>query len=88
MTSTWWRSRIGRSDVTTSSTSDAQVDRRDRRRALGHDADRGQDRVDEAIEPLDLLERRPVPGGARLARALMSRDSRPRSGGSSASRSA
>ena len=33
----------------------------------GHDADRGEDRVDQPVEPLDLLERRPVPGGPRLA---------------------
>ena len=39
----------------------------------GHDADRGEDRVDEAIEPLDLLERRAVPGGARLAAGHVAR---------------
>ena len=65
--STRWRSRIGRSEATTSSTSALEVDRRDRRRPLGHDPDRGQDRVDEPVQPLDLLERGPVPGGPRLA---------------------
>ena len=44
-----------------------EVDRADRRRALGHDPDRRQDGVDEAVEALDLLERRPVPRGAGLA---------------------
>ena len=34
---------------------------------LRHDPDRGEDRVDEAVEPLDLLERRAVPRRARLA---------------------
>ena len=53
-----------------------------------HDPDRGQDRVDEAVQPLDLLERRVVPGGSRLRARSRSRDSRPSSGGSSASRSA
>ena len=31
------------------------------RRALRHDPDGRQDRVDQAVEPLDLLERRPMP---------------------------
>ena len=66
-TSTRCRSRIGRSEPTTSLTSAPRSTGRDRGGALGHDPDRGQDRVDEAVEPLDLLERRPMPRGARLA---------------------
>ena len=45
----------------------AQVDRADRRRLVRHDPDRGEDRVDEAVEALDLLERGLVPCGAGLA---------------------
>ena len=51
----------------TSSTRRREVDRADRRGLLRDDPDRGEDRVDEPVEPLDLLERRPVPRGARLA---------------------
>ena len=51
----------------TSSTRGLDVDRDDRRGVLGDDPDRGEDRVHEPVEPLDLLERRAVPGRARLA---------------------
>ena len=55
------------SEATTSPTSAARSTGETRRRALRDDTDRGEDRVDEAVEPLDLLERRPVPRRARLA---------------------
>ncbi len=40
------------------------VDGLDGRRVLGHDPDRREDRVDQPVQPLDLLERRVVPRGA------------------------
>ena len=58
------------------------------RRVLGHDPDRGEDGVDEAVEALDLLERRAVPRGARLAPLDVARLAAGAAGGSSASRSA
>ena len=51
----------------------SEIDRADRRRALGHDADRREDRVDETVEPFDLLERRTVPRRARLATGEVAR---------------
>ena len=51
----------------------AHIDRRDRGRPLGHDSHRGQDRVHQPVEPLDLLERRPMPRGARLAARQVAR---------------
>ncbi len=55
------------SEATTSPTSAARSTGVTARRALRDDADRGEDRVDQAVEPLDLLERRPVPRRTRLA---------------------
>ena len=61
------RPRSGRSEADDLVDDGLDVDRRDAGGPLGHDADRGEDRVDEAVEPLDLLERGAVPRGARLA---------------------
>ena len=65
-TSTGWFASSGRTEVRTSSTTHLDIDRRDTRRSLGHDPDRGEDRVDEPIEALDLFEGRAMPRGPRL----------------------
>ena len=55
------------SEATTSSTSAARSTGETLAGPSGHDPHRGEDRVDQAVEPLDLLERRPVPRRAGLA---------------------
>ena len=65
--STRWRPSSGRSEPRTSSTSASTSTGVTDGASSGHDPDRRQDRVHEAVEPLDLLERRAVPVRARLA---------------------
>ena len=52
----------------------AEVDRHDRRRTLRNDPDGGENRVDQPVQPLDLLERRVMPAGARPAALHVARD--------------
>ena len=66
-TSTGWFASSGRTRAEDLLDDRLDIDRRDTRGSLRHDPDRGEDRVDEAIEALDLFEGRAMPRGPRLA---------------------